>query len=406
MKKILLLAVAALVLAGPRIDACSSVIVSGRATADGRPLMLKVRDESGQNNNIQYFTGENYRFLGFVGDASKPHARVRSIVGGVNEAGLCTMSLTTHSWTKDESVKGGHGSLQMAALGRCRNIAEFEAMLSGWGRPLGNISNLGVIDADGGAAYYEFDGQWYTKYDVNDPEVAPDGWRVLTNFSWAGDAEGSGGWDRYYTAESLMKDFRKNAEGKYELTVQDLYEAFGRSFRHEVIGIRGLEDLEGHEHFCDMGLIGRHQTCGILTFQGVRPGENPKYTVMWTQLGYPVTAPAIPLMVGSTNLLPDYVWKEGEKSSRICDKSYELRDRYVYDFTWNGRLNYFNVAAVRKLTGVMRTTEAAVREDFLPRFEAWRAKKENDAKFYAEYRAALQGYYARFLADLKAAGLE
>ena len=129
MKKLFLLAIAALLLAGPRVFACSSVIVSGRATADGRPLMLKVRDESGQNNNIQYFTGENYRFLGFVGDASKPHAKVRSIVGGVNEAGLCTMSLTTHSWTKDESVKGGHGSLQMAALGRCRNIAEFEAML-------------------------------------------------------------------------------------------------------------------------------------------------------------------------------------------------------------------------------------------------------------------------------------
>lgn len=410
MKKLLLLAVAALVLAGPRMDACSSVIISGRATADGRPLMLKVRDESGQNNNIQYFNGEKFNYLGFVGDASRAHARVRSIVGGVNEAGLCTMSLTSNSWSKENLPKTGHGSLQMAALGRCRNIPEFEAMLSEWGRPLGNVSNLGVIDAEGGAAYYEFDGEWYTKYDVNDPKVAPDGWRVLTNFSWAGDALGSGGWDRYYSAEAMMKEFPKNAEGKYELTAEDLYEAFGRRYRHEVMGIKSLEDLAGYPYFCDTGMISRHNTCGILTFQGVRPGENPKYTVMWTQLGFPGSCPAIPLFVGDDNQVPDYIWKEGTKSSRLCDKSFEVRNKYVYDKPWNGRLNYFNVKALNQVIATVRGTEKAIREEFLPRFEAWRAaasnKKANDAKFYDEHRVALQGYFTRYLADLKAAGLE
>ncbi len=388
--------------------ACSSVIISGRVTADGRPLMLKVRDESGQNNNIQYFTGQNYNFLGFVGDASRAHAKVRSIVGGMNEAGLCTMSLTSNSWPKDNLPKTGHGSLQLAALGRCRNIPEFEAMLSEWGRPLGNVSNLGVIDAEGNAAYYEFDGEWYTKYDLNDPKIAPDGWRVLTNFSWAGDAEGSGGWDRYYSAEALMKAFPKNAEGKYELTAQDLYEAFGRGYRHEVMGIRSLEDLAGYPYFCDTGMITRNKTCGILTFQGVRPGENPKYTVMWTQLGFPGSCPAIPLLVGEGNLVPDYIWKEGSKHSRLCDKSFEVRNKYVYDKTWNGRLNYFNVKALNKVISCVRGTEEAIRAEFLPRFEAWRAanKKAGDAKFYEEHRAALQSYWARYLDDLQAAGLQ
>ena len=410
MKKLWILAIA--LLAGSAVSsfACSSVIVSGRATADGRPLMLKVRDESSQNNNIQYFNGPRYNYLGFVSDAARPHAKVRSVVGGVNEAGLCTMSLTSNSWSKENLPKTGHGSMQMAALGRCRNIPEFEAMLAEWGRPLGNVSNLGVIDAEGGAAYYEFDGEWYTKYDVNDPKVAPDGWRVLTNFSWAGDALGSGGWDRYYSAEAMMKEFPKNADGKYELTAADLYEAFGRRYRHEVMGIKSLEDLAGYPYFCDQGMISRHNTCGILTFQGVRPGENPKYTAMWVQLGFPGSCPAIPVFTCGGNQLPDYIWADGEKSSRLCDKSFEVRNKYVYDKPWNGRLNYFNVPALNKVIATVRGTENFIREDFFPRFEAWRSgagsKKVSDAKFYSEHRAALQRYWSRYLDDLKAAGLE
>ena len=432
MKKLLLVAVAVLVLAGPRAFACSSVIISGRATADGRPLMLKVRDEAGQNNNIQYFIGNKYNYLGFVGDASKPHEKVRSIVGGMNEAGLCTMSLTSNSWSKENLPKAKHGNVQVMALANCRNIAEMEAMFAEWGRPLGQVFNLGVIDAEGGAAYYEFDGEWYTKYDVNDPEVAPDGWRVLTNFSWAGDAEGSGGWDRYFSAEAMMKDFPKNAEGKYELTAEDLYEAFGRRYRHELMGIKSIDDLARYPYFCDQGMISRHQTCGILTFQGVRPGENPKYTVMWTQLGFPGSCPAIPLFACGGNQVPDYIWGIGEKSSRLCDKSFEVRNKYVYDKTWNGRLNYFNVAALNKVMNCVRGTETVIRNEFFQRFEAWRNapveeaarlgikegakvprkkaaklaafEEENDAKFYAEHRAALQRYYTRYLEDLNAAG--
>ena len=227
-----------------------------------------------------------------------------------------------------------------------------------------------------------------------------------------------------------MKDFMKNADGKYTLTAQDLYEAFGRSYRHEVMGIKGLDELAGYPYFSDTGMISRNKTCGILTFQGVRPGEDPKYTVMWTQLGFPGSCPAIPLLVADGNLVPDYIWKEGTKHSRLCDKSFEVRNKYVYDKTWNGRLNYFNVKALNKVIGCVRGTEEALRSDFYPRFEAWRsdcgaiapadgkklsakaAKKqaealaERDARFYTEHRAALQAYWTRDLGDLEAAGLD
>ena len=48
----------------PQVQACTSVIVSGKATADGRPLMLKHRDTDDQQNSVRLFHGERYDFLG------------------------------------------------------------------------------------------------------------------------------------------------------------------------------------------------------------------------------------------------------------------------------------------------------------------------------------------------------
>ena len=64
--------------------------------------------------------------------------------------------------------------------------------------------------------------------------------------------------------------------------------------------------------------------------------------------------------------------------------------------------------ALNKVISCVRGTEEAIRAEFLPRFEAWRAahKKAGDAKFYEEHRAALQIYWARYLDDLQAAGLQ
>ena len=59
MKKLLLLFV--LCLCFPVVDkACTSIIITGKATPDGRPLMWKHRDTGAPYNHISYFDEGGY----------------------------------------------------------------------------------------------------------------------------------------------------------------------------------------------------------------------------------------------------------------------------------------------------------------------------------------------------------
>ena len=72
MKKLLLLFV--LCLCFPVVDkACTSIIITGKATPDGRPLMWKYRDTGAPYNHIGYFDEGGYRFLGLVNSDDYSH---------------------------------------------------------------------------------------------------------------------------------------------------------------------------------------------------------------------------------------------------------------------------------------------------------------------------------------------
>ena len=57
----------------------------------------------------------------------------------------------------------------------CKNQQDFEHFLDTLSRPMRVEANFGIIDAYGGAAYYETNNTRYYKKDVNDPNLAPDG---------------------------------------------------------------------------------------------------------------------------------------------------------------------------------------------------------------------------------------
>ena len=404
----LIVAAAAFLLLSEAVSpACSSVIISGRYTADGKPLMLKIRDQSEdlQNNNVQFFQGPVYSYIGTVSDASRPHSKKGNVTAGMNSAGLCVMTLTSHCFDNDSTVGRQKMPINVLALGYCKSIEEFDRKCEEMA-PLGTKCNMGIIDAYGGAAYYEFNGHKWTKYDVNDPAVAPEGWMCMTNFSKSGKLSLGGGFDRCKSAESIMRDFRKNADGKYEMTPQDLWNAFGRVFRNETVGVRDLDDIAQFKYFCSTGFMIRSNTCAVLTFEGVPAGTDPKFTVLWNQLGNPVCAPVIPLLPSTVNMLPDYIWKEGAKSSAIFAKSWELRNKYIYPLDYpSAHLSYFDVAAVKNLTEVTRKAEKYIVNDFYAIFSSWKKGKMSDRKFYGEYMAHLPFYYQTFLRECDNAGL-
>lgn len=64
MKKIkLFLVIVLIAFAWNESGACTSAIITGKLTPDGRPLLWKHRDTSEDNNRIEYFKGKNIILL-------------------------------------------------------------------------------------------------------------------------------------------------------------------------------------------------------------------------------------------------------------------------------------------------------------------------------------------------------
>ena len=73
--------------------ACTSVIVSGKYTKDGKAVMFKHRDSSCQDVAVEYFQGEKYRLMGVVNANWKTDPTtintggMPEVWGGMNEKG-------------------------------------------------------------------------------------------------------------------------------------------------------------------------------------------------------------------------------------------------------------------------------------------------------------------------------
>lgn len=183
---------------------CTSVIISGKVRADGRPVMMKHRDTKHKTNDMKWFQGEKYSFIGLV-NTDVPASK--EVWAGTNSAGFSIMNTATYDLNEEEVPEGQadrEGFLMYRALEVCATVEDFEHFLDTLQRPLGVEANFGVIDARGGAVYYEVDNRRVrARYDVNEE---PSGYRVVTNFTWSGREEDRKGVDRYEKACSLLAE--------------------------------------------------------------------------------------------------------------------------------------------------------------------------------------------------------
>ncbi|MDP2036867.1 MAG: hypothetical protein Q8L04_05755, partial [Ignavibacteria bacterium] len=186
---------------------CTSAIISGKASPNGRPLLWKHRDSNAFENKLMFFKGFKYDF---IGDVNVKDTLANSVWMGSNTTGFSIMN--TASYNVD-TINTNHlprerdGYVMKRALAECATLADFEALLGELVGKWGGASNFGVIDAQGGAAYYEVDYKTYKKIDVNDPAIAPDGYLLRTNYSVSGkDLQGQG-YIRYETAKEIFSEY-------------------------------------------------------------------------------------------------------------------------------------------------------------------------------------------------------
>ncbi len=326
-------------------EACTSAIISGKLTKDGRPLMWKNRDTGNLDNCVRHMKGEKYDFIAVTGYGANP----RSVWIGTNSAGfsiLNTLSYNLSDPDKNERVSTRNGALMKRALEICGSVEDFRNYLDTLSKPMKVEANYGVIDALGNGAYFEVDNYRYTMFDVNDSVVAPHGYLVRTNFSFTGLHDKGGGYVRYQEAE--RKIFEESAT--HAITPGWIIGNLSRNFSNPLMGI----DLRSGDFnkpktngwFVEQDFIARRSTSCAAVIHGVKPGEDPSFTTMWTVIGYPPVTPAIPVWVtGADSKLPRLLstpYPDGRVMSPLCGGASALRDM-VYNYR-RGSLteNYFN----------------------------------------------------------------
>jgi len=204
MKKLTLF-VLVLLLAGATTDAwaCTTFLMSGKNTPDGRPLLFKNRDTGTLDNAVVYFNDGRYDYIGIV-DAKESWKR--EVWGGFNSAGFAIMNTAAYNNNTGDTTKlaDREGEVMKMALATCATLADFEKMLTDMPKPIGVDANFGVIDAQGGAAYFETGNFGFKKIDANDPALAPHGLLIRPNFSFTGTPNEGGGYIRFAAATEAL----------------------------------------------------------------------------------------------------------------------------------------------------------------------------------------------------------
>lgn len=361
--------------------------------------MIKVRD-SDKVTDVKHFVGPKYEFFGQTANLDTPVKDIRGVVSGSNTAGLCVASLTPGKGFPCDTVKNkmSGGKLNFRALGTCANLKEFEAMLEQLLRGRCVVAHIAALDAEGHAATYEVIGDRYVKYDADDPKVSPDGFRVMTNFTFAGDSALGNGQIRYDSTVEVMRSFPRTADGKFDIDPISLMDAVTRTFNHTGNKVASMADLQSRneKYFRGENFVTRNRTNTIVTFESALPGEDASKVAMWINIASPITTPAIPLIVNS-GFIPEYLTGAPKTPAKLVATATAIRDKYVYDSTNEKRFDWFNVANTASLIDRTREVEKSIAKVYNPLLAKWRAGKISDEKFFNQLRKQAPAYYDKFV---------
>ncbi len=292
---------AAAVLAGCLIAAlaaepCTLAVFSGRGTANGRPLMWKNRDTSDPNNKMVYFTGPKHAFVAVV---IAEDAKAAEVWGGLNAAGFAIMNSQADDLNLVEKKYdgAGNGAFMKLALGECATVRDFEALLIREKGKWDLAANFGVIDAEGGACFFETHPNGYQKFDAADPRVAPFGYLVRTNFAFTSpDMLKGGGFIRFERIGHIVEA----ARGANRVDARFILQEPARDLVHEKLHSYPLtrplpEDPAEPLYINTNDTINRNSSVSSLLFEAPPVPDRPDLATMWVILGQPVTGVAVPL---------------------------------------------------------------------------------------------------------------
>lgn len=340
------------------INPCTTSVVSGKATDNGRPLLLKNRDASSLQNRLVYFFDGKYRFIGLVNSEDKENKEVWC---GFNSSGFGIMNSASYNLKFNDTTKISdlEGKLMKMALETCATLEDFEKMLNELPKPLGVEANFGVIDAKGGAAYYETDNFKFIKYDANDPAVAPNGYLIRTNFSISGQENKGYGYIRCETAKGLFEKQMKDGKISIEFLINDVPRCLVHSFTKTDLTKSLPKDENETDFVYFRDYIPRHSTSAAIVVQGVKENESASFTTMWSIIGFPLTSVIVPVWLLEDGSLPKILQSDETGNSPLCNLALTLKSK-VFPTQNDATDNYLNLSAL------MNNKNSGVRQKLIP----------------------------------------
>lgn len=292
-------------------NACTIVAVSGRATADGRPLLLKTRD--GTNNDIKIKIGIGSQYV-YLCQTNVPDNVAYS---GYNETGFAIVN--SHSYNMPNTDYWWNAQMMQWALERCSTVSEFEYMLDTITKPIPVRSNYGVMDAQGNVAIFEVNAYNYVRYDADSTDY---GYLIRANHSFSQDTTNMNTMDptsipRYwissaYLAEAALFNGSISKEDLFGLS-RCLVNKVGDDL-HEMAPL----DENTYTPVEFRYYVPCRYSTSAMIIQGVLPNEQHKITVAWTMLGPQIASVCIPYMITPHMVLPQKSKKGSDGHSWFC----------------------------------------------------------------------------------------
>jgi hypothetical protein len=324
-------------------DECSTAVVSGTASMDGRPILWKNRDTDHLANKVVFVAETPYSYLGLV-DADD--ASGRRVFLGLNSAGFAIMNTVAYNLPNvPGDAQDLEGTIMADALRLCRTVDDFERYIrANMGRALGSQANFGAIDASGGAAVFEVHNRGYQRLQVAD---APERYILVTNFSRSGEPDKGRGYVRF---QRLTELFRADRDGMYSF--EQILGSFTRDLQNPYLS---RSDAAAHAtlpagrpHFVYTAhTINRRSTASATVIHGVAPGTSPKDATMWVILGEPVCGIAVPLWV-EAGAVPAEL--QGGDAAPINRESMRLKG-LLRPFRDDERAEYLDLAKLENRSG-------------------------------------------------------
>ncbi|QDT36075.1 carcinine hydrolase/isopenicillin-N N-acyltransferase family protein [Stratiformator vulcanicus] len=313
--------------------ACTTAVISGRATIDGRPLLWKNRDFWQRDNEIVCDDTGKFRYVAVANAGATEGMRM-----GVNSAGLCIENSQSSDMSGDRTTGPNNGRLIRMALENCATAKDFIRLLDETNESGRRTrGNFGVIDASGAAMMFEVGPRSYRAYDANSERDAPQGFIVRSNFSFKGleesgttptDFETIYSGDRFCRATELCiagaADDKLSESYLLSFVSRDIGEAIQTGFNFTNSPTR--QSVKATPQLVNTtSTLNRKRTVSAAVIRGVLKDEPASMTTMWVLLGEPLLTVAVPCWAEQGAAAPETT-AGGQRN--ICDLSTSLRKQF------------------------------------------------------------------------------